>query len=169
MLHVRRGSYAAIALISATVSVCFEAPASAQTTQELVGVWTLVKNETIRPDGSRVATFGDNPHSQLIMTSTGRFSQIFIRSDIPKFASGNRLTGTQEENAAVVKGSNVAFGTWVLADKTVTLNVEGSTFPNWAGTALSRPIVKFANEEMTWTVAGASGGGSIESAWKRVK
>lgn len=143
--------------------------ATAQTVQDLAGTWTVVKIEMVRPDGTRAPAFGDNPHTQLILTAAGHFSQFFIRSDIPKFASGNRLTGTAEENAAVVKGSSAAFGTFTVQDKVATLKIEGSTYPNWTGTTQMRPIVKFSADELIWTVPAASGGNSIETVWKRLK
>ncbi len=143
--------------------------ASAQTAQDLVGAWSAVSVESINADGSRKSVFGSDPKTQLIFTSTGQFSQILIRSDLPKFISGNRLTGTPEENAAVVKGSSVAFGTYSVADKVVTLKVEASTFPNWTGTHQPRPVVSFSPDELRWSVAAASGGGRIETVWKRLK
>ncbi len=158
-----------IALFAALALVCSFQSAQAQTVQDLAGVWTVVKIETVRPDGGRSPAFGDNPHTQLILTTSGHFSQFFIRSDIAKFASANRLTGTAEENAAVVKGSSAAFGTFTVEDKVATLKLEGSTYPNWTGTAQKRPIVRFSADELVWTVPAASGGNSIETVWKRVK
>lgn len=144
-------------------------PASAQTADQLAGVWTVVKIEVITPDGKRSPAFGENPHTQLILTANGHFSQFFMRSDVPKFASNNRLTGTPEEYAAVVKGSNATIGTYSVADKVVTLKVTGSTYPNWTGSSQSRPIVAFSADELVWRVPAASGGNTIETQWKRVK
>ena len=154
---------------AALLMLLLATPAAAQTVEDLTGVWTVVRIETISADGKRTPTFGENPHTQLILTSNGRFSQFFMRSDVPKFASGNRLTGTPEENAAVVKGANAAIGSYTVADKVVTLKVEGSTFPNWNGAEQKRPVVRFSADELVWTVPSASGGGSIETQWKRVK
>lgn len=106
----------------------FFRPVVAQSEEELVGVWTVTKSEAVRPDGTKSATFGTNPYSQLILTANGRFSQIFIRSDIPKFAANSRQHGTPEENAAAVKGSNAEFGSWSLAGKDFTLKIEQATF-----------------------------------------
>lgn len=149
--------------------IAFASSATAQTVAELTGVWTVVKIENVAPDGKRSPAFGENPLTRLILTSNGQFAQFFIRSDIPKFASNNRLAGTPEENAAVVKGSNASFGTYTLADKVVTLAIEGATYPNWNGTSQKRPIVRLSADELVWTVPSASGGGSIETQWKRLK
>jgi hypothetical protein len=42
--------------------------------------------------------------------------------DLPKFASGNRLQGSDAENNAIVRGSLAYFGTYTVdeADKTFT-------------------------------------------------
>jgi hypothetical protein len=65
----------------------------------------------------------------------GHFSNIIIRSDLPKFASSNRREGTPEENKAVVQGSIAFFGTYIVdeAAKTYAAHIEGCTFPNWTG------------------------------------
>ncbi len=137
--------------------------ASAQTPEQLAGVWTVVKIESIAPDGKRTPAFGDNPLTQLILTASGHFSQFFMRSDVPKFASNNRLTGTADENAAVIKGSNTSIGTYTVADKVVSLKITGSTYPNWIGTTQQRPIISFTADELVWRVPAASGGNSIET------
>ena len=56
----------------------------------------------------------------------GRFCVIITRSDLPKFASNNRETGTAEENKAIVQGSLAYFGAYSVSepDKTITSHVE---------------------------------------------
>ncbi|MDX2155063.1 MAG: lipocalin-like domain-containing protein [Hyphomicrobiaceae bacterium] len=143
--------------------------AIAQTAEELSGVWTVVKIENVAADGTRTPAFGKEPLTQLILTRDGHFSQSFIRSDIPKFASNNRTTGTPEENAAAVKGASTSFGTFSVADKVVTLKIVGSTYPNWNGATQPRPLVRFSADELVWRVPMATTGGTIETQWKRVK
>jgi hypothetical protein len=52
---------------------------------------------------------------------------------LPNFASGNRSSGTADENKAAVEGTLAHFGTYVVdeADKSLTLQIERATFPNW--------------------------------------
>lgn len=157
------------AVAIAVATALLTTPAAAQTAEQLAGVWTVVKIETVAPDGKRTPAFGDNPITQLILTSNGHFSQFFMRSDVPKFASNNRMTGTPEENAAVVKGSTANFGTYTVADGVVTLKVAGATYPNWIGSSQKRPLVKATADELVWTVPLPSGGGQIETQWKRAK
>src|SRR6516162_11826955 len=66
--------------------------AAAQTAKELVGMWTLV-SVTLEQDGKKTDMYGANPQGQAIFAPNGRFSIMFIRSDIPKFASSNREAG----------------------------------------------------------------------------
>jgi hypothetical protein len=57
-----------------------------------------------------------------------------------------------------------------VADKVVTLTMDGSTYPNWIGTVQKRPIIRLTADELVWTVPlPTSGGGHIEAQWKRVK
>src|SRR4051794_35349758 len=79
--------------------------AMAQPAKDIVGTWVLVSAETTNPNGSKAPTFGANPKGVIVFGSEGRFTYVFSRSDLPKFASNNRGTGTPEENKAVVQGS----------------------------------------------------------------
>ena len=147
----------------------FADAASAQTVQDLAGTWAMVSNDSVNADGSRAATFGPNAKGQLILTAAGQFSQIFVRPDLPKFASNNRLKGTPEENAAVVQGSYASFGSWSIIDKVVTLKMDGATFPNWTGTTQTRALSAVSADEIKWTLAQGTAGGTVETVWKRVK
>ena len=137
----------------------------AQTANDIVGNWALVSADTVNP-GSRVPTFGDNPKGILIFSSDGRFIYLFSRSDLPKFASNSRATGTPEENKAVVQGSIATFGTYSVTDKTLSLKVENSTFPNWLGTDQKRTIM-ITGDELKWTNPAGSAGGVAELVFRR--
>jgi hypothetical protein len=104
----------------------------------------------------------------IVFGNDGRYSTITLSANLPKFASGNRNTGTAEENKAIVQGSIAHFGTYSVADKFITLKVEGSTWPAWTGTDQKRPIISFTGDDIKWGVA-ASIGGTTEVGWKRVK
>ena len=142
--------------------------ALAQTAKDLVGTWTNTSNVNVRVDGTRTDVFGANGKGTIIFDSTGHYASVTLNADIPKFASGNRNTGTAEENKAVVQGSLAHFGTYTVADKVITLKVEGSTWPAWAGTEQKRTIISFTGDEIKWTLP-ASIGGTGEVGWKRVK
>jgi Lipocalin-like domain len=138
--------------------------------EQLVGTWIQVSAVNTAPNGTKSDLFGPNPKGIQIFESNGRYAQIGTRSDLPKFGSNNRATGTADENKAVVQGSIAYFGTYTVneADKSFTVQVEGSTFPNWTGTAQTRPF-SISEDELTFTTAVASIGGSNVVKWKRVK
>ncbi len=107
----------------------------------------------------------------MVLTPGGRFSMIMMRASLPKFASNNRMTGTAEENQAVVQGSQAMFGTYKVVDEKehkVMLHYEGCTFPNWDGQDLPR-IMTVSGDEMKHTNPAAAIGGTNYVIWKRVK
>src|SRR5262245_4884083 len=164
-LMISKLTVAATALLC--LGVAFSGAVIAQTAKEHVGTWTLVSTETVRPDGSRVPTFG-GPATGTLIFGADRFFYLFSRAELPKFASNNRTTGTPEENAAVVKGSIATYGTYSVADKTFTLKIDHSTFPNWIGAEQPRTIT-VTGDEMKWSNPAGSGGGVVELVLKRVK
>jgi hypothetical protein len=137
---------------------------------QLVGSWMIVSAVTVRSDGTKVDTFGSNPKGLQIFEKNGRTSAVIVGSGLPKFASSNRAAGTADENKAVVQRSVAFFGPYSIdeVDKSFTLKVEGSTFPNWEGTTQKRFIVVLG-DDLTITIPAGSGGGTGESKWKRVK
>ena len=137
--------------------------------EQVVGTWTYVSVDTVRPDGSREQMYGPNPKGLVIFDSTGRYALVNARADLAKFASNNRTQGTAEENKAVVQGSIAHFGRYTVneADRTITFYIEGSTFPNWSGIEQKRPFT-VSGDELKWTTP-ASGGGLGEVVLKRAK
>jgi hypothetical protein len=137
--------------------------------EKLVGSWTYVSVDTVRPDGSRVPIFGPDPQGFANFDSNGRYILLTARAGQPKFTSNNRMEGTSEENKAVVQGSIAHFGRYTVneADKTITFHIETSTFPNWNGVEQKRPFT-LMGDELKWTTA-ASSGGSAEVVLKRAK
>ena len=135
--------------------------------KQLIGNWILVSN-TNTAANSR--PFGTND-GYATFAADGRFSITLLRSDLPKFASNNRDTGTADENKAIVQGSNAYFGTYSLneADGTLTLHIERASFPNWAGSDQQRLIITLTATELKYTNPAASVGGTAELGWKRVK
>ena len=65
----------------------------------------MATNIAIDPDDSRADTYGPNAQGIVIFDSSGRFTLVTTRSDLPKFASNKRAKGTADENRAVVAGS----------------------------------------------------------------
>ena len=149
-----------------------EAAAQNSLKQQLVGTWDFVVAEIAAPDGKKSFPFGEVPKGILIFTPDGRFAQIHVAADAPKIASNNRLTGTAEEYAAIMRRSLSVFGSYTVDEekKTVTFNIVSSTFPNWEGEAQTRNIDKLTVEEFVNTNPNVGGGrGSASNFYKRVR
>src|SRR5215212_10970687 len=139
---------------------------------QIVGTWNFVVAQVTAPDGKKSFPFGETPKGILIFTPDGRFAQIHVAADVPKFASGNRLTGTAEEYAAINRRSLSVFGTYTIDEdkKTVTYKIVSSTFPNWEGEAQTRTIDKLTADEFVNTNPNVAGGrGSASNLYKRAK
>jgi len=139
---------------------------------QIVGTWNFVVAEVTAPDGKKSFPFGETPKGILIFTADGRFAQIHVAGDVPEIASNNRLTGTSEEYAAIMRRSLSVFGTYTVdeANKTVTYNIVSASFPNWEGEAQTRTIDQLTADEFVNTNAGIAGGrGSASNFYKRVK
>jgi hypothetical protein len=105
----------------------------------------------------------------MIFTASGHFSWNFMRADRPKFASNNRQTGTQEENKAAVQGNLSAFGIYTISpDGLLTLQIVGSSFPNWDGTTQKR-MIEISGDQMRHYTPATSIGGSALNILSRAK
>lgn len=156
-----------VVLILATASA---SSAIAQTglQEQLVGTWKLV-SAVVERDGQKVEAFGPNPLGYFIFTASGHFSWNFMRADRPKFASYNRQTGTQDEYKAAVQGNISAFGTYTMTpDGSLTLQIIGSSFPNWDGTTQKR-MIEISGDEMKYFTPASSIGGSAVNMLTRAK
>jgi hypothetical protein len=143
--------------------------AFAHTAKDLAGTWTLV-SATTEKDGNKNDTFGPNPQGMLTLDANGHYVVAIVRAGLPRVASNNRTTGTPEENKAIVVGSIAHFGAFSVnaADKSITFKIVAATFPNWAGSTQKRAFT-VAGDELKWTAAAASGGGTGTVVWKRAK
>jgi hypothetical protein len=143
---------------------------------QLVGAWTLLLDDGVRPDGSQVPNFGPNPIGTLIFTPGGRYSlQIMRVVNRAPFGSNNRDTGTADENKAVAQGTISHFGTYTVdeAGKTIDFRIEGSSFPNWENTDQKRLVTAITDEVLTYrnptSSTPAQGFTHPELVWKRLK
>ena len=138
--------------------------------KQIQGNWILVSvyNEN---DGKKSEPYGPDPKGMMVLTPEGRFSMILIKAGLPKFASNNRLTGTAEENKAIIQGSEAQVGTYKVAsekENKVVLHFEASTLPNRDGQDLPR-IINVSGDEMKVINPTVSSGGTNYLIWKRAK
>ena len=148
-----------------------EAVAQQKTLKEqLVGTWTLLSHEIIARDGAKTALFGANPRGLLIFDAGGRYVQIQVRPDRPKFKANNRLEGTPEENKTALAGGIGQFGTWSLneTDKSLILHEDGNvSYPNEEDTDQKR-VVSLSSDDLK-VLIGLGDGGKIELVYRRAK
>jgi hypothetical protein len=162
----RRAALAAGAL---TLTAALYAPlVHSQVDKGLVGAWSLVTNTNTDSAGKTANMYGDKPMGQAIFTAGGRYAVVITRPDLPKFASNNRLKGTDAENKGIVGGMIAHYGRYTVDPKTkaITFHIEASSFPNWNGTSQDRPYSLKGNE-LKWKTPVSSGGGVSDLVWKR--
>jgi len=138
--------------------------------ERLVGSWKLV-SLTSGEGASQTVPYGANPKGIMMVDGNGHFSITVLRSDLPKFTSGNRMTGTPDENKAIVQGIIAYFGTYTIDEAThvLTVRVEGSTFPNFDSGTQTRLLSFNSDDEVTYFNPTPSMGGSAKVTYKRVK
>jgi len=152
-----------IRIAAALALVLTAIPAGAQQKtlrEQIVGTWNFVVAEVVAADGKKSFPFGETPTGILIFTAGGQFAQIHVASDVPKIASNNRLTGTPDEYATIMRRSISLFGTYTVNEekKTVTFKIVSSTYPNFAGEAQERTIDKLTADEFVNTNPNVAGG-----------
>jgi Lipocalin-like domain len=159
-----------MAVLAATLAVGQASAQQKTLRDQIVGTWNFVVAEVVAPDGKKSFPFGETPKGVVIFTADGHFAQIHVASDVPKIASGNRLTGTPEEYAAIMRRSISVFGDYSVNEekKTVTFKIVSATYPNWQGEAQERSIDKLTADEFVNTNHNVAGGrGSASNYYKR--
>lgn len=142
--------------------------------EQLVGTWTLASFHSVRQDGSRFDMMGTSPEGMLMYDASGRMSVQIMRTDRLKFAKGNRLEGTPEENQSAVPGTIAYHGKYTVnkSERTVTHHIERSLFPNWDGVDQKRFFTLEGDELKLSTPPIPTAGGVTavgHLVWKRAK
>jgi hypothetical protein len=137
---------------------------------QLVGTWIYVSSTGKREDGSAVP----RPSAQGAVTYTadGRFHFITVRTEVPKYASGDPARPSPEEAMAVASGVVAYTGTYRVDESTKTahLNIETSSVPNFVGAPNQRRIVtSITDDELKLTNPRTPAGVTLELVFKRAK
>jgi hypothetical protein len=147
--------------------------------EQLVGTWTLVSSDHVRPDGSKLQQFGANPkginvfdtngHFFLIIASSG--SLMIVSADNPKIVSIDPSKTNFEEFGGLNVESIAYYGTYTVneAEKVAILHIDASTFPNQVGTDQKRTITSLTANELKYSTSAAVSGVQIHQAWKRAE
>lgn len=137
--------------------------------EQLVGTWTLLSWEQKRPDGTKVERYGTNPTGIAFFDAGGRYIIAVMKSDRAKYLSNTLWQGTPQENKETADGTITYFGTYSTneVDDSITIHVEGSSFPNWNGSAQKR-FVSIVGDRLTLTVRPPSGD-VVDVIWRRAQ
>jgi Lipocalin-like domain len=138
--------------------------------EQIVGVWTLVSFDSFDGGGAKIPNMeGGNLKGQSVFADNGRMSVQMI-SEFSKLASNDRMKTTAAEEKAVAHGILSYFGSYTVneADKTVSLNIERSSFPNQVASSVKR-VATFAGDELKLDNPGRLAGGRTVTVWRRVK
>lgn len=158
-------------LLAAATTIFLASSLTAQSSAPpLVGTWTLTAADDIRPDGTRVQAYGQNPIGLLVFCEGGRYSVQIFRSDRASFASGDKRRGTAAEYEAAALGMSSHFGRYTVdsAGGTITFHIEAASFANWNGTQQKRPFT-LSGDELEWRVPATPTGTVPVSAWHRAR
>jgi hypothetical protein len=136
----------------------------------LIGTWIYESSRATREDGSAV----ERPKLQgaVTYTAAGRFHFITVRSDAPKYASGDSARPSPEEAMAIASGVVAYTGTYTVDEstKTIHVSIETSSFPNLVGAPNQRRIVtSVTDDELKFTNPRTPAGITLELVFKRAK
>jgi hypothetical protein len=138
---------------------------------QIIGTWTLLSFESFDGTGAKVPNLeGGKPKGLLIFTPNGRMS-LQIIAPTRNIASNDRLKTTPEEDKAIAHAMLTYFGAYTVneSDKTVSINIEASTFPNQMTGSEAKRTVTVAGDELTVENARRMAGGKTVAKWQRVQ
>jgi hypothetical protein len=135
----------------------------------LAGTWSLVAADVEHTDGTRARDYGAAPKGLLMIDAQGRYSLQIFKAERPRFASGDKPTGTPAEFEAALMGSSTHFGTISIdpAGGTLTFHIEKASFPNWEGAAQQRSY-RLEGDELSYRVPPRPDGNTPISIWRRL-
>jgi len=136
----------------------------------IAGTYTLVLVDNIKADGSRVHLYGDRPQGILVLDTAGHYVLEIVSEGRPKFVSGDKSKGTDEENHLAIQGCNAHFGRYMIdnMNHTITFLIDHASFPNWENTKQVRPF-DFDGKVLKYSVPSPTSGGAVtgEVVWKK--
>ena len=154
--------------VALAIAIALPAVASAQSFKDqIVGTWKTAEiyNEQ---GGKKEHLYGEKPVGITVFDKSGTYVSWLSKPDLPKFATANRLKGTDAEYRAVMQGMIAGYGTYTVEGNTVAIKWIASSYPNRAGTTEKRTYV-LKGDELTSTNPSAASGGTSVSKLMRVK
>ena len=138
--------------------------------EQLVGTWTLVSSDQVRPDGTNLQQFGSDPKGINVFDANGRFFVMIASADNLQIASNGRSQKNFEEDGLIVE-SIAYYGTYTVNEDVtvISLHLDASTFPNQVGTDQKRIITSLTADELKYSSPAAISGAQVHQVWKRAK
>jgi Lipocalin-like domain len=136
--------------------------------EQLVGTWTLVSSDQVRPDGTKLRQFGSDPKGINVFDANGRFFVMIASADNLQIASIGSKTNSDEDGLIVE--SIAYYGTYTVNEDVtvISLHLDASTFPNQVGTDQKRTITSLTANELKYSSPAAISGVQVHQVWKRV-
>lgn len=133
----------------------------------LVGSWRLLSCIERGSDGSILYPMGPDGIGQLIYDRAGRVSAQMMQQGQRRFADADLRHATDEEKAAAWGGYFGYFGIYTVdeAAQSVTRHVEGSSFPNLAGTDQVR---YYRREGQRLILDADTAWGRVSAVWEKL-
>jgi len=156
-------------LIGGSLATASAASERATLPSALIGTWALVAADVQHPDGSMSRDYGAAPRGSMMVDAAGRYTLMIYKSERPRFASGDRATGTPEEYRETALGMSVHYG-MLSADvkaRTLTFAIEQASFANWNGTRQVRHY-QLQGKVLRYTVAARPNGDIPISVWRKI-
>lgn len=137
--------------------------------EQLVGTWTLVSSDQVRPDGTKLRQFGSDPKGINVFDANGRFFVMIASADNLQIASIGSKTNSDEDGLIV---ELIAYyGTYTVNEDVtvISLHLDASTFPNQVGTDQKRTITSLTANELKYSSPAAISGVQVHQVWKRAE
>lgn len=155
--------------VSVIVGLFCAVTAGAQQEQKVTGTWKLVSYWTTRPNGERVAPYGEHPLGFLTYTADHRVFVILSRGG-RKPLEGDRFTASEAERADAFSTALAYAGRFTFDGAKAVHHIEIATLPNYVGTDQVR-FAKLAGNRLTLSATLTMGGEQRKSqlVWERIK
>jgi hypothetical protein len=145
MTVTRKLTFAALACAAWLAAAAGAWSQDAALDHQIVGSWQLSK-QTANSGGLGPSAKG------MLMVADGGFMLQIVNADMKPFAADDWRNAKPTESQASGKGTLAYFGTYEAsnADRTLTLHIVRSSYPNWVGTDQVW-TVSLAGDELTLT------------------
>jgi len=130
--------------------------------EQLVGTWTLVSSDQVRPDGSKLNEFRANPTGINVFDANGRFFLMIASADNSTLVSIRSETNSEEDGLIVE--SIAYYGTFTVNEEVnvISLHLDASTFQK-------RSITSLTADELKYNSRAAISGVQVHQVWKRAE